>query len=486
MRILGFALTVLAGVVLPLGSAAVATPDRLAPAVAYAVDIMHASGVPGFAVGVVKGHDIVFTKAYGTADDAGRAVTVDTPFILGSTTKSFTALCVMQLVDAGKVSLDAPVTRYLPGFLQGSRAAAKITVRMLLNQASGMGHAAGDQPMLSDGESGPQAIRDWAMAMTPAALTASGYEYSNANYVVLGAIVEAASGEPFARYLHDHVLKPLGMRHSFTSLAEAHNHGLSSGHRQWITAFEASEVPYPQSFLPAGFLITSVGDMTRYLAMQAGDGSLDGVRIVSAHGLAEMHRGAAAMDSEGKSHYAMGWVRDTFNGLPVVFHDGDTGRFSSIMAIALKDHSAVVILSNGSGWLYAPRPTDAANGAINILEGKTPKNYVGAYTITKVALLFLVGIPVLQLLFLLLALIRRKPPVAAWKTWLPVTLNGALALLFAYAVPRLFFGIPLIELLSSLPAIGFAAVASAVAAVAWLVWAVVPISPPNPSHLFSE
>jgi CubicO group peptidase (beta-lactamase class C family) len=153
---------------------------------------MEEGGVPGFAIGVVDGPRVLFTDGYGRADRVGRAVTVDTPFILGSTSKSFTALCVMQLVDAGRIELDQPIDRYLPGFLRGDPAAQGMTVRMLLNQTSGVSHAAGDQPILFPGELGDDAIHNRAMSLTRRALNrrvGASYEYSNANYAVPGAIV---------------------------------------------------------------------------------------------------------------------------------------------------------------------------------------------------------------------------------------------------------------------------------------------------------
>lgn len=461
---------------LSLGAAAQA-PDREArsqggdhaeAAAAYASQQMRSSGAPGFAIGIVQGPHVLFARGYGRAGSDGAAVTVDTPFILGSTSKSFTALCVMQLVDAGRIDLDQPVERYLPGFLRGE--GRSITIRMLLNQTSGINHAAGDQPILSPGPSGESAIRDWAMALTPEALNraaGAGYEYSNANFVVLGAVVEAVSGETYPAYLRAHVFEPLGMRHSYASLDQAH--GLAQGHREWFGWFEPSDVPYPASFVPAGFIISTVSDMTRYLSMQANGGELDGVRVVSAASLDLMQRGGAPMDQVGKSHYAMGWVSDTFNGVPVAYHDGDTGRFSSIIAISREDRYGVVVMANASGWLYGPHLTDAASGAINTLVGNTPRNYASPYAITKVILALFVLVALLQLVFAVRAFVSRRRRPLMWGRVAPTVLNLGLAAVFAYAVPRMLFGIPLTELLSSLPVMGVVAVASVACALAWLL-----------------
>src|SRR5690349_14806810 len=95
--------------------------------------------VPGLAVAIVQGEQIVHLKGFGFADGAAQPVTPQTPFIIGSTTKSFTALAVMQLVEAGKIELDAPIQRYLPSFhLADPDASARIIVRDLLHQTSGI------------------------------------------------------------------------------------------------------------------------------------------------------------------------------------------------------------------------------------------------------------------------------------------------------------------------------------------------------------
>lgn len=106
---------------------------------AYIASKMRWPRIPGLAVAIVKDDRIVYLKGYGEADSSGRPVTPQTPFILGSVTKSFTALAVMQLVEAGKVELDAPVQKYIPWFrVADANASSQITVRQLLYQTSGL------------------------------------------------------------------------------------------------------------------------------------------------------------------------------------------------------------------------------------------------------------------------------------------------------------------------------------------------------------
>jgi hypothetical protein len=191
---------------------------------AYVQGLFQRSGLPGMALAVIEGDAPVYMRGFGSADARDRPITPDSLFIIGSTTKSMTALAILQLADAGKVRLDDAVTRYVPAFLAGARQARAITLRMLLHQTSGLSHEAGDQPVLDAGDTSPRAIQNWTLGLRDDALNrvpGASYEYSNANYVVLGAIVEIVSGQSYhdlharsrlraAR--HDPYLRELGRR----------------------------------------------------------------------------------------------------------------------------------------------------------------------------------------------------------------------------------------------------------------------------------
>src|SRR5438128_2995776 len=132
-------LLALAFTVLPVAAAPQAGTPDIASIDAYISAQMQADHIPGVALGLVHGNQIMHLRGFGSADQSGRAVTARTPFILASVTKSFTALAVMQLVEAGKIELDAPVQRYLPWFrVADPVASAHITLRHLLYQTSGI------------------------------------------------------------------------------------------------------------------------------------------------------------------------------------------------------------------------------------------------------------------------------------------------------------------------------------------------------------
>jgi CubicO group peptidase (beta-lactamase class C family) len=189
---------------------------QVAPANFDAVDNYISSrmkelGIPGAALVIVQGDQIVHLKAFGVADGSGRLVTPQTPFFTGSTGKSFTALAIMQLVEADKIKLDAPVQTYLPWFrVADPNASAVITVRQLLNQVSGLPHVIG-QTQLANADKSDSAIENNVRALARVELGAPPgrrYEYSNANYVTLGMVIQAVTGQSYEKYIREHIFRP--------------------------------------------------------------------------------------------------------------------------------------------------------------------------------------------------------------------------------------------------------------------------------------
>jgi CubicO group peptidase (beta-lactamase class C family) len=185
-------------------------------------------GLPGLALGVVEGDRIVHLRGYGAADSA-RPVTPQTPFLLASVSKPLTATAVMQLVEAGRVELDAPVVRYLPDFrMADPDASARITVRHLLQHTSGL-------PLTAcDTRAEAATLAEYAAELRTVALAAepgARHRYCSGNYNLLGRVVEVVSGQPFGDYMQRQVFAPLAMRHAFADERAAQRAGLARGHR---------------------------------------------------------------------------------------------------------------------------------------------------------------------------------------------------------------------------------------------------------------
>jgi CubicO group peptidase (beta-lactamase class C family) len=299
------------------------------------MDVAH---VPGLALAIVKGEQIVHMRGFGHADDAGRAITPQTPFVIGSTTKSFTALAIMQLVDAGKVELDAPVQRYLPWFrVSDPAASSRITIRHLLNQTSGHPRAAGESYLFrADSSVGALEHEVRALAHVPLAHAVDqSFEYSNINYGILGLVIEAASGQPYEQYIQEHVFSPLQMAHSFADYKAAKAHDLAQGYLYWWAWPRSTDLIYNRAGLPSGYLVSSAEDMGHYLIAQLNQGRYGAATIPPGPGITAMHRPAvpAAMMGEGAA-YGMGWFVSELNGVPAVWAPGGVLNFHSDLILA--------------------------------------------------------------------------------------------------------------------------------------------------------
>ncbi len=316
--------------------------------------------MPGFAVAVVSGNEVVHARGFGDAGD-NRPATTETPFLLGSTSKSFTALAAMQLVDAGRLDLDAPAREYVPEFqLAEQRAADRITVRQVLQQTTGLPATAGG-PIVRSAADGTalQALRELHGA-TLARPPGVAFEYANANYILAGPIIERASGEPYPQYVQRHIFTPLGMRHSYVALDAAKRDGLATGHRYWFGLSTAHGPTFRAGIQSAGYLMSSAQDMGRYLAMYLNHGvSANGERIVSRRGLETMLApGRAGKMGAWSDHvdarYAMGWYVGGPWSEPAQLHPGRAPDSSAMIVMFPRRAMAVVTLTNAANDLTLP------------------------------------------------------------------------------------------------------------------------------------
>jgi CubicO group peptidase (beta-lactamase class C family) len=361
---------------------------------AYIQSRMQTDNIPGLALAVVYNDQIVYLQGYGIAAPDGRAVTPQTPFIIGSSSKSFTALAIMQLVEAGRIDLDVPVTSYLPWFRTADAAAsAQITVRHLLYQNSGLpsyegrlGIADNDQSSLALENS----IRDLsAVQLSQAA--GQGYEYANENYNILGLIIQAVTGISYEEYIRSAIFDPLQMSHSAASLSDPAAIDLATGYRYrlfWPVAFDA---PYPRSMTPSGFLISSAEDMSHYLIAQLNTGTYGNTQILSAQGIETLHTAGSRIGS--LSSYGMGWVIQEEAGSREIWHNGDVSNFHSNMLLLPEQHIGIVILVNVGGFNSSSALNVPIKGVAAILLG----NSITASTNPPLTL-----IPQLMLLLILL------------------------------------------------------------------------------------
>lgn len=313
-----------------------------------------ADHIPGTAVGIVDGGRPVLQTGFGDA-------TADTSFFLASTGKSFTALAIMQLAGQGKVNLDAPVRTYIPWFKVGDGSESdSITVLQLLDQTSGISYQAA-LPGLAFAPTTTfvQAIKDFE-TFPLIARPGKVFQYSDANYVIAGYIVQRASGQSYDSYVRQHIFAPLGMTHTYAITGTAREPGLTRGNVTWFGLKVALTEQVAAPLVPTGYIISSASDMTRYLTAEMNGGVYDGTRIVSAEAMQEMHAPLVPAPP-GKLYqmpyatsYGLGWGVGTINGTPIIVHDGQLDDFDAATAILPQQKIAVVVLMNQDPQLPVP------------------------------------------------------------------------------------------------------------------------------------
>jgi CubicO group peptidase (beta-lactamase class C family) len=353
--------------------------------------------IQGLALAITQGDEIVHVQGYGTAGE-GRPVRAATPFYIGSVTKSFTALAVMQLAEEGKIELDRSVQDYLPWFeVSDPDASAQITVRHLLNQTSGLSRASHADDPFPPNASMEKAVKALASA-EPTASVGTRFQYFNQNYTTLGLLVEAVSGQTYGEYLEANVFGPLRMERSFTSREAAEGAGLAQGYNVLFGFPVPRTQPHLIYDLPAGFVISTAEDMSHYLIAQLNDGLYENQRLLSPAGLDEMHTPPSGINGS----YGMGWEVRERDGLRLLRHDGALGTFyASVVLLPDEDYGLALFANQISYPLMLFAYEDIVQGAIHRLVGREPDPGISTGTVYLIVSAIAIGTLALQVRSLL-------------------------------------------------------------------------------------
>lgn len=354
-----------------------ATPDFASQAQAL-VSQQVDNGMFSGTVLVAKDGVPLLRAGYGAADrEWDIPNTPDTKFRLGSLTKQFTATAILQLAEAGKLSIDDPVSKF---YAKAPAAWSKITIRHLLNHSSGIPSYTSIPGFFENGSSKkplkPEEIvrltQDKPLEFTPG----SKFAYNNTGYILLGYIIEKASGQTYAGYLNQHIFQPLGMKNSGYDVSgevlPKRAAGYEPGKGGWRNAdYLDMTLPYA-----AGSLYSTVDDLLIWNTALT-DGKI----------LTEASRKAAW--TENLEHYGFGWGIAVQDGHARVSHNGGINGFSTAMNRYPKDGLVTIVLSN----FQAAPSTPMANNLAGLCFGTyalpkaiavpkaTVDTYVGSYAL---------------------------------------------------------------------------------------------------------
>jgi CubicO group peptidase (beta-lactamase class C family) len=316
---------------------------------------MNEQQVAGITVSVVKDGDLLFTKGYGYADIAQYIPVLanETLFGIASISKTFTATAVMQLVENGTVDLDEDINNYLESFQVPVMSGANpITLNHLLTHTAGF-EEVWESVFYSDYENLP-ILGEFLKNRLPARAFPPGYiqSYSNLGSALAGLIVQEVSRKPFAQFIEDYILKPLGMNSTtaFQQLSEPlmskHSQGYSySGDTFNLLPHYYCTVP------PAGGMSATALDMAKFMIMFLNEGIYDGERILNEESVLQMQAehfiGHPSMDGIGYGFYTR-----TVKNQSLVGHTGGMPTFTSVMALLPEYECGIFVAVNTDTGSY--------------------------------------------------------------------------------------------------------------------------------------
>ncbi|HET9478407.1 MAG TPA: serine hydrolase [Pyrinomonadaceae bacterium] len=315
--------------------------------------------VPGLAVAIVKGDQVVLAKGYGVRK-IGEPAAVDerTLFAIGSSSKAFTAASVALLVDDGKVKWDDPVTKYLPGFeMYDPYVTRELTVRDLLTHRSGLQR--GDFLWY-----GTELDRDEILRRTrflkPSWSMRSTFGYQNLMFLAAGQLVSRVTGKSWDEFIQQRIFTPLAMSSSSTSINAFKNaDNVATPHAKVNDKVQVIPWRNIDNIAPAGSINSNVVDMAQWVRLQLGQGALQHQRIFSAAAAKEMHASQTVIRFEPpysmfypEAHflnYGLGWFLSDYRGRKVVEHGGAIDGMRAQVALMPEEKLGLVVLSNMNG-----------------------------------------------------------------------------------------------------------------------------------------
>lgn len=321
----------------------------------YIIEEMSAANIPGMGISIVSSEKELYCAAYGAAQET------ESDYVLGSLSKSFTAAAVMHLQEEEELSLEDTVSDYLPEY----SAVSDVTISQLLHQTSGISSEERMSDLQGNGQKGT-------------------FEYANANYNLLGEIVEAVSGLSYEEYVSDNILDPLEMTSTYSMRTGADlSEKLLTGYQNFF-GFPFSlkhqhdkEDDWIQ--VPSGYMISDAKDMGKYLQMYLNKGG----DILSAESVDAMLNEGVSMSSdrsmedeffEGTAEYGLGWMAKQVDGQAVFYHSGKTEGFTTMMVLLPEQDLGITMLFNSMDFLVGQNLIEQLEEGIVSLEmGNTPE-----------------------------------------------------------------------------------------------------------------
>jgi CubicO group peptidase (beta-lactamase class C family) len=311
--------------------------------------------IPGLAISIIKDGKIVVMKGYGVRE-MGKPEKVDenTLFLIASNTKLFTGTALAKAEEDKKLSLNDKVTKWLPGFrLYDSNATRMVTVRDMLSHRIGTKTFQGDFTFW-DSDLSRDSVIYKMRKLIPGGEFRQDFGYCNAGYVVAGEILTKATGNSWEKYVEENLIRPLGMNNTYLlSAGVAERKNIAAPYSNSFGPL--TKLPYDNidNLAPAGSMVSSVKDVSKWLMMQLDSGKLNGTRILP-WSVLQKTRDANTFTGSRKSTvypthfraYGLGVFMTDYNGRQAYWHTGGAFGFVTNTCFIPEEKLAITILTN--------------------------------------------------------------------------------------------------------------------------------------------
>jgi len=322
--------------------------------------------IPGLALAVVRDGELVFAKGFGLADmESARAADADTLFAIGSTTKAFTTTLLAMLGEDGRIAWDDPVMQHLPEFRLAPRGgeAGDVTIRDLVCHRTGFTRMG---VLWAAGLASSDRVLAQATHAEPWDGFRKSFHYNNVMFLAAGTAAAAAGQAPWATQVRQRILKPLGMENTFTTEAEYRGQPRLAAGYQWDeNRGDWKRLPMRNidRVAPAGAIVSSVNDMSRWLRFLLALGEADEARLISEAALRETWQPQIDV-APGQLAYAMGWMVQPWRGRTVIQHGGNIDGFAAQVSFIPEESLGYVLLSNVTASALQGGSVDLLFGAL--------------------------------------------------------------------------------------------------------------------------
>ncbi|MDD3362473.1 MAG: serine hydrolase [Hespellia sp.] len=351
----------------------------------------------------------------------GSGITDSSSFVLGSTSKAFTALAMLQLLEKFSISIDTPIRHYLPAINCND----EITIRDLLNHTSGIGTYETIDNLKFSGKYGA-------------------FEYSNANYNLIGSIIEVITGNTFSDYVETKIFTSLKMKHSF-AFSDNTKPQVMQGYKTYF-GFSLpydTKVPNEYSWIqePSGYLCSSTTDMgifLRYMMKYSYEGNQLS-KIVKENGV--LVKNSPAIEDiyiNNDGIYSAGWINKTVNNVDILYHTGKLSNFCSFSALIPDKQLGISIACNFGDFLVGTNQIEHLyEGITSILIDKDITNSINPYD-------YFTKHSVINFVLLILLMLCSLPFILYYFYSVITTLNianGMILIFVHFVIPYILFNI---------------------------------------------